>query len=144
MEKECTSHLAESITQLKKGKLKITKARLSLLDIFKHAKKPLSMKEASTYLGEKKVDLVTLYRTVQSLEELGLIKQIRLENRQAYYELAGEHHHHLVCETCSKIRDVKMCNLDLSKTIIKNSGFASVKHHSLEFFGTCKVCSRKK
>ncbi|MDR3643385.1 MAG: Fur family transcriptional regulator [Candidatus Doudnabacteria bacterium] len=141
MNKPCNQHIAESKEQLKAGSLKITSARLTLLDILKHAKKPLSIKEISLRLGE--VDLVTLYRNVESLQNLGIVKQINLKDRQAYYELSGgEHHHHLICTNCGKLEDVQVEEIKLNKTFLKNHGFAKVTDHSLEFFGICKNCDR--
>ena len=141
MNKPCGQHIEESKTQLKTGGLKITTARLDLLDILKHAKKPLSIKDIAQRLGE--VDLVTLYRNVESLQNLGIVKQINLKDRQAYYELAGgKHHHHLVCTNCGRLEDVQIEEIKLNKTFLKNHGFAKITDHSLEFFGICTRCNQ--
>ena len=139
MNKPCDQHTAESKQQLKTGGLKITTARLDLLDILKHAKKPLSIKDMARRLGE--VDLVTLYRNVECLQNLGIVKQINLKDRQAYYELAGgQHHHHIVCTNCGKLEDIQVQEINLNKAFLKNHGFAKVTDHSLEFFGLCQSC----
>ncbi len=145
MKIDCKQHVRESKAQLKNNGLKITTARLGLLDILKHAKKPLSIKEITKQLGDGGVDPVTLYRNVESLEKLGLLKKVRLNDRQAYYELAAtEHHHHLICKQCGKIADIADCKVSISnKDLLKKTGFAKVTDHSLEFFGICKECSKK-
>lgn len=112
------------------------------MDILKHAKKPLNVKQISKALG-RIVDPVTLYRNIESLENLGIIKQVRLLGREAYYELTGEHHHHIVCENCGKVSDVKTCAVSLPKSSAKTAGFAKVNRHSLEFFGLCTSCVKK-
>jgi Fur family ferric uptake transcriptional regulator len=143
MNKPCNQHTTESKQQLKTGGLKVTTARLDLLDILKHAKKPLSIKEIAQRLGESKIDLVTLYRNVESLQKLGIVKQINLKDRQAYYELgAGEHHHHLICTNCGRLEDVHIEEINLNKTFLKKHGFAKVTDHSLEFFGICAKCNK--
>lgn len=142
MNKPCNQHTEESKVQLRTGGLKVTAARLDLLDILKHVKKPLSIKDMARHLGE--VDLVTLYRNVESLENLGIVKQIALKDRQSYYELtAGEHHHHLVCTNCGRLEDIKIDEITLNKTFLKNHGFNKVTDHSLEFFGICNKCARR-
>jgi Fur family ferric uptake transcriptional regulator len=143
MNKVCAQHLTESKQQLKTGGLKVTSARLDLLDILKHAKKPLSIKEIAKHMGQNNVDLVTLYRNIQSLQKLGAVKQINLKDKQAYYELAdGAHHHHIICTSCGRIADIKISEMPLNKTFLKNHGFAEVTDHSLEFFGICNKCKK--
>ena len=137
----CIKHKGESAAQLKRGGLKTTAARLRLLDIFKHATKPLSVKEIAKLIKGSGVDLVTLYRNVEALEKLGVIKQIRWQNPESFYELSGRHHHHLVCSNCGKIADVEGCKISLNtKQLLKQSGFAQINDHSLEFFGLCSKC----
>lgn len=139
---KCLNHTKQSALLLKNNKLKSTEARLALLDIFTHAKKPLSVGELFTLLKHEKTDKVTLYRNVEALAELGILKKIRLKDVQAYYELVEQkHHHHLICKHCGKIKDIAACNLDtVKKTVLKTTGFASINEHSLEFFGICASC----
>jgi Fur family transcriptional regulator, ferric uptake regulator len=131
--------------KLKTHKLKSTSARLALLDIFEHNKKPLSVKGLAEKLDSTGVDTVTLYRNVESLENAGLLKRIFIDNKQAYYELESqEHHHHLICKVCGKISDITGCSATISnKNLLKINGFAKVTGHSLEFFGVCNNCIKK-
>lgn len=138
---KCQKHEKESSEQLKSRGLKITVGRLGLLDIFKHNKKPLAVKEIAKNL--KGQDLVTLYRNIESLQKLGMIKQIKLKDRQAYYELfSSDHHHHIICNNCNKLVDVKIKEVTLNKKLLHKLGFAKVTDHSLEFFGICRSCSK--
>lgn len=125
---------------MKDAGLKVTAARLGLLDVLKHAKKPLSIKDIANAL-EKKIDLATFYRNMELLAGVGLVEQVRFLGRGSLYELAGSHHHHIICERCGKISNVKKCQLALEEFSVKNSGFAVISRHSLEFFGVCKKCS---
>ena len=141
---DCKEHTAESKIQLKACGLKITSARLSLLDIFQHSTKPLSVREIASQLKNSDVDPVTLYRNVESLEQLGIIRQLRLQDRQAHYEMADDHHHHLVCKICGKIKDVEGCKITVAdKNFLKKNDFAKMTGHSLEFFGICNSCNEK-
>lgn len=136
-------HTDESKQLLKKNGLKITQARLNLLDVFKHSKKPLSIKEIAQRFNQNNVDLVTLYRNVESLQSLGIVKKIYLKDREVYYELTGgAHHHHLICTNCGKLEDVQVQEMNLDKAFLKRHGFAKVTDHSLEFFGLCVKCSK--
>jgi Fur family ferric uptake transcriptional regulator len=139
----CQEHKADIKNTLRQNKLKATPARLGLLDIFEHAKKPLSVNDLEKKLGGH-VDKVTLYRNTEALGSLGLLKRIRLNDRQEYYELASqEHHHHLICEKCGKVADIEGCKIVANnKSLLKKSGFAEISSHSLEFFGICNNCKK--
>lgn len=140
----CPKHLVEHKTLLKNNSLKATPPRLELLDILEHSKKPLSIKEFVDKVKTKNIDTATIYRNMASLAELGLVHVVNLNNKEAYFELASrKHHHHLICEKCGKIADVENCKVSVSDKAIKNSGFASINHHSLEFFGLCQNCQNK-
>jgi Fe2+ or Zn2+ uptake regulation protein len=61
------------------------------------------------------------------------------------YELADDHHHHLVCDTCGRIEDVTTCPVEaagLTRQIQRRTGFA-VRSHVLELFGLCRSCRRR-
>jgi Fe2+ or Zn2+ uptake regulation protein len=138
---DCKIHLNESQYQLRQGKLKITKARLTVLDVFKHAKKPLNLKEIYKLTGGS-ADLVTLYRNIESLIKLALVKKVHLGEKEAHFELVGEHHHHIVCDNCGKIAEIKNCQVNLPMSSVKKSGFKKLNNHSLEFFGLCISCAK--
>ena len=98
----------------------------------------MSIKQIAQRLRDNNIDLVTLYRNVESLQKLGKVKQINLNDRQSYYELnGGIHHHHLVCTNCGRLEDIEVEEINLNKAFLKNHGFAKVTDHSLEFFGIC-------
>jgi Fur family ferric uptake transcriptional regulator len=137
----CKEHIAGFKTQLRKNNLKATPARLNILDVFEHAKRPLSVSEISDKLESS--DKATVYRNIDSLQNLGIIKQIRFQDRQAYYEINNTHHHHVICKKCGKIRDIESCKIILSgKNTLINSDFTEITDHSLEFYGICNACAR--
>ncbi len=138
---KCAQHEKEISATLKNNGLKVTPGRLGLLDIFKHNKKPLAVKEiAKLYKSFGKIDLVTLYRNVESLAEMGIVKKLRISDKEAHYEIPHSHHHHLICTNCGKIADLENCEVRLPKT--KIPGFSKIKEHSLEFFGLCNNCDK--
>ena len=50
------------------------------------------------------VSLSTIYRTLELLKELGLVRENHLPGEQPHYETAeGKDHHHLVCRNCRAI-----------------------------------------
>lgn len=84
------------------------------------------------------VGLVTVYRTLDLLSELGLVRRLDLGDRPRY-ELAEDHHHHLICEDCGNVTEFEQCPLDLRLLPELGDGF-EVRSHSLEVFGRCSSC----
>lgn len=85
-----------------------------------------------------RVGLVTVYRTLDLFSELGIVRRLDLGDG-ARYELAADHHHHLICESCGGIEEFDECPLDPERLPIR-SGF-QVRAHSLEVYGRCAGCS---
>ncbi len=140
---ECKQHSKESTGQLKRSGLKITPARVKMLDIFKHARTPLNAKQIARRLKFADVDLATIYRNLETLQKQKIIAEVNLKKEQAYYELSGTHHHHIICESCGKISDVGNCGIHkLQYQIMKKHGFKKISRHELEFFGLCKACAK--
>ena len=85
------------------------------------------------------VGMVTVYRTLGLLSGLGLVRRLDLGSGPRY-ELAEDHHHHLVCEGCGKVTEFEHCPLDL-RGLSGASGDFRIRAHSLEVYGTCAECA---
>ncbi len=93
------------------------------------------------------IGLATVYRTLQLLEEMDIVSRINLDDGCSRYEIKTEdedhQHHHLICQECSKIIEVKIDLLDhLEQEIEKEYDF-DIKDHKLKFFGLCSDCKQK-
>lgn len=86
------------------------------------------------------VGLVTVYRTLDLLSDLGLVRRMDLGDDRPRYEIAERHHHHLICESCGHISEFEDCPLDQRVLSETSPGF-QVNSHSLEVYGQCAKCS---
>ena len=84
------------------------------------------------------VGMVTVYRTLGLLSGLGLVRRLDL-GAGPRYELAEDHHHHLICEGCGEITEFQQCPLDLFGLPVACGDF-QIRAHSLEVYGTCSDC----
>ncbi len=89
------------------------------------------------------IGLVTIYRTLEVLSQLGLICRVYTQGEQSYLlRRPLEHHHHLVCSSCGKVIDFTHCNLsELERKLSEETGF-KVEGHLLEVMGLCKKCQK--
>lgn len=84
---------------------------------------------------DKTISLATIYRTVGVLEQAGLIEKLDVGDGKARYELAGEHHEHLVDVDSGEIHEFQHDELEaLKEKIARDMGFELVGHR-LELFG---------
>ncbi len=139
------------ITQLQDSGDRITPARGAIVDFFVKSQVPLSMEAIRQALIKQKqaVNKTTVYREIDFLLSRGLIRPVHVDDSTKYYELVTDaHHHHIVCTNCSKFVDVETEGIEeylekLEKKLAKKINFKSVRH-SLEFFGECVTCQKKK
>mgnify|MGYP003559938146 FL=1 len=128
---------------LKEEGLKVTRARLQVLDILSKEKYPIDMENIFHKIKKKGVNLATLYRIMFLFEEKSLVQKVDLKKGMAFFELKQKHHHHIICKQCDKIEDFENKEIEkILKNISRNSlKFKKITDHSLELFGLCKVCS---
>jgi Fur family transcriptional regulator, ferric uptake regulator len=130
--------------ELNNAGLKITQPRLAILTILQNENAPLTAGEISTLLETNGIvaDQATVYRILDKFTRKGLLTRFEFQEGKFRYELAGQEHHHLICEVCGVIDDFSDCNIAvLEKEIGQRKGF-TVKRHSLEFYGVCRSCQR--
>lgn len=87
------------------------------------------------------IGLVTIYRTLDILAQLGLICEVHAGGNCRNYVVAPEEHHgHLICSECGRVVDFRGCGLDqLEERLSRETGF-EIMSHLLEFLGRCRDC----
>ena len=82
------------------------------------------------------------------MAECGLVLRHRFNGNMTLYEKASQAggqpgHHHLICTSCGKIKEVRDPELN---SLIDNKRFQAftVTHFSLNIYGECSACARKK
>ena len=84
---------------------------------------------------------MTVYRTLDVLCDLGLLRPVYQGTGAAHYVLMHDgHHHHVVCSQCERVVEFEQCALgDLEELIGRRFDF-QVQGHLLEFYGLCADC----
>ncbi|WP_340559252.1 Fur family transcriptional regulator [Streptomyces sp. GSL17-111] len=87
------------------------------------------------------VNISTVYRTLELLEELGLVSHAHLGHGAPTYHLADRHHHmHLVCRDCTAVIEVDVAMAaGFTDELRRRFGFdTDMKHFAI--FGRCEQC----
>lgn len=132
------------LQKLKTDGYRLTKARKYILSILIKNRMPLSAYELKNHLEEIgiTVNKTTIYRELDFLCNQKIIREIQLGDGRKRYEIwPDDHHHHLVCISCSRIECFEMedCMEAEEKKILRDNNF-KVLEHSLKFFGLCAEC----
>ena len=88
-------------------------------------------------------DLATVYRTVTTLVEKGVLHALSVEGGITTYGLATEPHHHAVCTHCGAIIEVPASRLRLAlERAVEGSSFRLSDRAGLTLHGLCPRCQR--
>ncbi|HZE31328.1 MAG TPA: Fur family transcriptional regulator [Actinoallomurus sp.] len=89
------------------------------------------------------VNISTIYRTLELLEQLDMVKHTHLGHKPPTYHLAAEAEHvHLVCRECGEVYDVAPSVADgLVEVLDGGYGFETDVQH-LTVYGRCRNCRK--
>lgn len=93
--------------RLREAGLRITVTRLGVLKVLHDSPVPMSAQEVFEHIRRQGGDRVTVYRTLNSLDEAGLLHRMDPGDRVWRYGiLQRDHHHHahFVCDDCGEVR----------------------------------------
>jgi Fur family transcriptional regulator, ferric uptake regulator len=96
-----------------------------------------------TPAGTQPPDLATVYRTVTTLVEQGVLHALTVEGGVSTYGLAERPHHHAVCTSCGRIIEVPAQRLSTAlEHAIEGSSFTLSEQAGLTLHGLCPDCQR--
>jgi Fur family transcriptional regulator, ferric uptake regulator len=86
------------------------------------------------------VGLATVYRTLTALADAGLLDSFTREGEQAFRICGDAHHHHLVCETCSRVEEITGEEVERWVGEVAARRGYRVTGHRADIFGVCAAC----
>ncbi len=133
---------AQLTERLSAAGYRLTSARLAVLAVVEtshaHLTPGLVLDEAKSHapgLGR-----ATVYRTLELLTELGILRPIYLGDGGVYFIRAEGGHHHLVCSGCGQVVEFDECMAgEMVQELQERFGY-QIDSHLLEFHGRCTVC----
>lgn len=87
------------------------------------------------------VDITTVYRTLELLEEIGLVRHAHLGHGAPSYRPAEDDHIHVVCHACGTVVDAEPGLVDeMERRLLTDRGFRLDRSH-FTVFGRCRDCA---
>ncbi len=90
----------------------------------------------------RRVGIASVYRALDQLTRLGLVRRLEI-GPSAYYEPAypsGDHHHHVVCDSCGKVAAFEDRALEEAIERLARKHRYSVGVHEVTLRGHCPEC----
>lgn len=133
------------VSILQQNGCRITAQRRVIIEVVANSQRALQPFEVHAFSRKinPRIGLVTVYRTLERLEELGLVQRVHREDGcHMLMPAANGHEHYLVCTACG--RTILFQGDDLQALFAKvesRTGYR-VSEHWLQLFGTCPQCQR--
>ena len=128
---------------LKAGGLRMTPQRQLILDAIASTRGHISADEVHQQVIRQfpDVNVTTVYRTLEVLEALGLMRHTHFHDGVAQYQRTDEApHHHLVCTVCHRDTELDLGVLEpLAEELQRRYGFKSDLTHTA-IVGICRAC----
>ena len=127
---------------LEEHSLKHTKQREAILDVFVTVEGHITSEELFNRVRSvhPNIGYTTVYRTMKLLCDAGLATERHFDDAITRYEIAHEHHDHLVCTRCGKIIEFECAMIEHTQDeIAARYGFRVLRHRH-ELYGHCNEC----
>ncbi len=140
-----TTSTEEWLTDLQDSGYRLTGPRRLLVQIIANSDRALSPVELFDLARKQNpgLGLVTVYRTLEKLEELELVQRVHQPGGcHMFLRSAHGHEHLLICTRCRQAYYFSGDDLSgLIDEIIRQSGY-KIHEHWLQLFGLCHECSQ--
>ncbi len=142
--KLASDELAEDWLEQLSGKgYRSTAARRAVARVLAHSQSALRPQELHTAAKSlnPRIGLVTVYRTLEAMEELGLSQSVHLADGSHGYlaEFSG-HQHFLTCLVCGKVIYFEGDDMSQMTRVLEEQSGYSIEGHWLQFEGRCADC----
>ncbi|HZJ29845.1 MAG TPA: Fur family transcriptional regulator [Solirubrobacterales bacterium] len=120
-------------------------ARQAVIELLSHQHCAMSALEIEEELRRdgSEVSRASIYRALEQLEELGLLRRVEVSKGTASYEPAdpgGHHHHHIVCEQCGKVVPFEDPALEKAISAVEQKSSMAISAHEVTLRGHCPTC----
>jgi Fur family transcriptional regulator, ferric uptake regulator len=129
---------------LRESDLYCTDARVAILTVLMRTPRPLRQSQIARQLADKTLNKVTIYRTLESLVDVGLVHRAFMQKRAWHFELAHhcsatQCHPHFTCLGCGQVHCLTDISIPMTKSPYK--GFV-ISRQQVRLEGWCPACRK--
>ena len=130
---------------LLQNKIRMTRQRKAILKVLQETDSHPTADQVYLMVRHQlpNVSLGTVYRNLEILCEVGMIRKLELGRSQMRFDGRMDSHYHIRCLQCGRIGDVMIAPINLSGTMLASDTDFEVTGHRLDFSGICPECKKK-
>ncbi len=121
------------------------RAVLELLAVQRCALTAVEIEDALRARAPRPVSRASVYRILDELERARLVARVETGQTMVRYERArgpaGEHHHHLVCDSCGVVMPFSDEGLERAIDELSERVPLAVSEHEIVLHGACPACT---
>jgi Fur family ferric uptake transcriptional regulator len=128
---------------LRKQGYRLTRQRMLILDLLRSSERHMTADQIYVEVSRHhpEINLATVYRTLQWLHQVGMLRKIDVGKDRLEYEYAHDaEHHHLICKVCGDQTQIDNHVIQtLQAHVLEHYGFEADPDH-VALFGRCAHC----
>jgi Fur family ferric uptake transcriptional regulator len=131
------------LTSLGRDGRRITPGRRAVVEALVSAEGHVSADDLAALVRRSHpgVHRATVYRSLEALEDAGLVEHVHLGHGRSVYHLSDDLHQHLVCEVCGWVEEAPAELLaGVAKRLQRDRGFVMRPYH-FAVLGRCRQCA---
>jgi Fur family peroxide stress response transcriptional regulator len=129
--------------------LSVTHQRLAIFEALASSREHPSAEQIHRAVQRRipTLSLATVYKNLEALKEIGAVADVNPLHAQGRYEAAlpgtgaGRPHHHLVCTSCGKVRDLH--DRDFDGLQVRDAQGFELRSVRVQAEGLCPDCKNK-
>jgi len=125
--------------------MRVTNQRALILEILRDGHLDADEIYRRARVRQPRISLSTIYRTLHTLKELGLVEELHLDETHHHYEVKPSvEHHHLVCLGCGSVIEFRFPLIHyIKKKVTEAKGFEIVDA-KIQITGYCPKCRKNR
>ena len=133
------------LSRLQENGYRLTEPRQAVVDVIASSRRVINPLEVFSQARQRYpgLGLVTVYRTIEKLEELHLVQRVHQSSGcQGFVAAFRGHQHLLICEVCGQVEFFSAEDEQIdgwTAALEQESGF-TIREHWLQLFGACAAC----
>ena len=132
-----------AVYELRARGLRVSSARRIVLEWLFASGGPASAEQIAEGVAGRvpRSDLASVYRNLETLEQVGLVRHVHLGHGPGLYELARSAQEYLVCESCDAVVAVDPGQLDEVRALLRERFGYEARFGHFPIVGLCAHCA---
>ncbi|MEL6893078.1 MAG: Fur family transcriptional regulator [Actinomycetota bacterium] len=132
----------EVLQQMRAAGGRVTAQRRAVLDALAATQPHPSVEDVAAYVqrSDPDIHLSTVYRTLNTLTEIGVVSHVHLDHGRSVYHFTHDDEPHLVCRSCSAVSHLETATFTHVRRIVADATGFDLEHGHFAWSARCPAC----